>query len=303
MITKLTIGMPVYNDLDFIEKSIVSILDQEYQGFKLIISDDSSSDGSEEVCRRFAAKDSRITYIRQPKNLGISKNMEYLLSKADTKYFMWSADDDLWDKLFISKLISALESSEDAISAFCDYFQINEIDQKWGLPLRFDYAERTAFRRLLKFIRDADDGFGYGIFKTEQIRRVRFPIWYWPNKKTAYNNIFPSLCFYLAKGNYIHLNEPLFYKRVKTENHVNHTFSGEGNAIRETLAYILRRCNLVLFSAKMISKGGSFFLSICIFPFLIYHWFLRSALKQIQLASTSFFRNRILRLRKKARGE
>jgi len=105
----ITIGMPVYNDVNFIEKSLESILNQTHQNFELIISDDGATDGSDLVCKKYAAKDPRIIYIRQPKNLGISKNMEFLYSQATKKYFMWAGDDDLLAPAFIETLINSLE--------------------------------------------------------------------------------------------------------------------------------------------------------------------------------------------------
>lgn len=296
---KITIGMPVFNDIEFIEESICSILDQDFSDFLLIISDDGSTDGSEAICRRFAEKDSRILYIRQPKNLGISKNMEFLLDRANTEYFMWAADDDLWDKRFVSELIQRLENSKDCVSTFCDYYHIDENGLKISNVYRFNYSGDTAFKRLKYFVKNSDDGFGYGVFRTEMIRGVKFPIWFWPNRRSAYNNIFPSLTFYLAKGDYVHISQPYFYKRVKTENRVHHVISGQGNAIKETFAYILRRLNLVFFSFSMVKKASSLNLALIIFPILFHHWFFKSSFAQVKLASRSFVKNRVFKSVKK----
>ena len=78
----ITIGMPVYNDIDFIEESIQSILAQSFVNFKLLISDDGATDGSELICEKYEKLDNRVVYIRQEVNLGISKNMQFLLNSA-----------------------------------------------------------------------------------------------------------------------------------------------------------------------------------------------------------------------------
>ncbi len=290
----LTIGMPVYNDLDFIEKSLISILNQTEKNFILILSDDGSSDGSESICRKYAALDYRVEFIRQPKNLGISKNMEFLLSKAETPYFMWAADDDLWHSDFCKLLIQALEKDKTAVSAFCQYDWIDESENKLE-SFNLDYSGHTSLIRLKKYLKKSDDGFGYGIFRTDKIKDVKFPVWWWPNRKSAYNNIFPTLCFYLAKGQYLHYSqESLFYKRVKTEEKTHHIISGKGNAIKETITYILRRFNLVIFSTNLVSKAGGFFTAFSIFPILFYKWFIISSSQQIALSSSSFWKNKIL---------
>ena len=75
----LTIGMPVFNDILFIEQSIQSILNQSFKDFIFILSDDGATDGSAEICLEYAKQEPRIKYVKQKNNLGISKNMEFLL--------------------------------------------------------------------------------------------------------------------------------------------------------------------------------------------------------------------------------
>lgn len=288
----LTIGMPVFNDVDFIEESIKSILQQTFADFSLIISDDGSTDGSADICMAYAKQDSRVTYYRQPVNIGISHNMMYLLAQAETKYFMWAGDDDLLDKEFIATLIHPLEKNEALVSSFCMFNEINEKGEIMNIaPLYFDYSGSTADKRLRKFIRDADDRFGYGIFRTGAIRGVEFPVWWWPNRKTPYNNIFPTLGYYLAKGDYVSNNKTtLFYKREKTEKHSNYSYSGKGNAIRETLAFTIRRFNLVLFTTWQIRRAGGVGLAFRMWFPLFYYWFLRSCVHQQKLLLKAFLR-------------
>jgi glycosyltransferase involved in cell wall biosynthesis len=282
---QLTIGMPVYNDIEFIEQSLISLAGQEFQNYELIISDDGSTDGSGKVCEDYAKKDPRIKYIRQPRNLGISKNMEFLLAQSESKYFMWAGDDDLWDSKFTLHLISALENNPDCIVAFGPYVLIDENNNVIESHRSFDYSGNDKLTRLLKLIKNPDDGFGYGVFRTNSIREVKFPVWPWPNKKVAYNNIFPSLCFYLVNGDYYHFHSNnLFFKRVKTGNNVNHIIAGYGNGIKETSSYILRRWNLVMFSSKLIYRSSSFLFAVRVFFPLLLHWFLLPSFEQIILA-------------------
>lgn len=290
MTYKLTIGMPVFNDVEFIERSLKSLLNQTFHDFKLIISDDGSTDGSQLICEKYASIDKRIIYIRQPKNLGISRNMQFLLTKGESKYFMWAGDDDLYDRTFIEKHISILEDN-DSVSVFCNFAIIDEENNNIKTYKDFNYNNSNRVKRLKNFIRNAHDAFGYGIFKTAYIKDVEFPIWWWPNKKSPYNNIYPTLCFYLTKGDYLHIEgEPLFFKRIKTGKNIHHLLTGENEAIKESLAFWIRRFNLVIFSTRMIRKAGNIFLSIGLFPSLFYHWFLIPSIKQFNLAASSFFK-------------
>jgi hypothetical protein len=119
-------------------------------------------------------------------------------------------------------------------------------------------------------------------------------VWWWPNKKSPYNNIYPSLCYYLTKGDYAHVDgKSLFYKREKSEKNINHILTGENNAIKESFSYWIRKFNLVMFSSKMIRKAGGIGISLYTFPSLFLHWFLFPSISQFKLAIASFFKNRI----------
>jgi glycosyltransferase involved in cell wall biosynthesis len=278
----ITIGMPVFNDILFIKKSLNAILNQTETRFRLIISDDGATDGSGELCQKYADNYEQIVYIKQPKNLGISKNMEFLLSKSDTPYFMWAADDDVWHEDYIKNMILLLENDSEAIAAFCQYDRIDEND-KYISTRNFNYTETSCIKQLLQFIPNADDAFGYGVFKTDKIKNVRFPIWWWPNKKTPYNNIYPSLCFYLNQGKYVHYDkESLFFNRIKDEKNINHVVSGKGNAMKELIAYFLRRLYLVHYSTMLLFKTNNKKNIVVVYPFLVYHWFIRSSVLMLK---------------------
>ena len=92
---RLTIGMPIYNNGSTISRALDSLLAQSFQNFRLLISDDGSSDSTCEICDAYAARDSRVTVFRQPVNLNYG-NFRYVLQRADTPLFMFAAGDDYW---------------------------------------------------------------------------------------------------------------------------------------------------------------------------------------------------------------
>src|SRR5690554_4848176 len=287
----ITIGMPVFNDVDFIEESILSVLNQSFSDFELIISDDGSSDGSADICKQYAEKDSRVRYVRQAKNLGISKNMEFLLAQADTPFFMWAGDDDLYHKDFIKTHISALSASPKAIVSFNKYELIDDDSLSYKV-VDANYTSSSRFLQILKLISKENDGFGYGVFKTERIRTVQFPVWWWPNKKTPYNNIFPSLLYYLNRGLYLHHDKLLFSKRVKQGNKINHVIGGQGNGIKELLSYYLRRFYLINFGFIQLLKSNSWYNAFLVYPFLFGKWFVYSSVKMTLNSLVSKFKRK-----------
>lgn len=290
----VSIGLPVFNDKLFLRDSIESILNQTFTNFELIISDDFSTDGSQRICEQYASKDDRITYIRQAKNIGISKNMEYLKSKAAGEFFMWAGNDDILDPYFIEKLLSLLLRNPDAVMAYCTALFIDDA----GNPIeikRTDYSGPTAYTRLKKMVREFEDSCGYGLFRKEMIKDVRFPVWWWVNRRRAYNNIFPTLCYYLAKGQYCFLDttEPLFFKRIKL-NYNNHVTPYTNSYIKGLIAFTLWKINLLSSSLRSIFRGSrSIVLCMKIFPEMVWKWVMVPTKEAVFYKTKSLFKGEI----------
>ena len=117
MNVKLSIGLPVHNGELFIERAIESILAQTFTDFELIISDNASTDSTQEICQNFSKKDDRIRIFKQEKNIGVHRNFYFLLSQAKGKYFAWAAVDDYLDKDFMEKNLKVLESCDSIVSS------------------------------------------------------------------------------------------------------------------------------------------------------------------------------------------
>ena len=66
----VSVVMPVYNRENYVADAIESVLGQTFADFEFIIVDDASTDGSLEILKRYAAKDSRIRLLQHRRNLG-----------------------------------------------------------------------------------------------------------------------------------------------------------------------------------------------------------------------------------------
>ena len=113
----LTIGVPVFNGEKTISKCIDSLRKQTFDDFKLIISDNASTDSTQKICEDYTKKDSRIHYIKQKKNIGLVPNWNFILKESTTKYFMYAAADDIWDPQFVKKNLDVLESDENIVGS------------------------------------------------------------------------------------------------------------------------------------------------------------------------------------------
>src|SRR2546421_3494328 len=100
--TLVSIGLPVRNAGDRIADVVRSVLAQDHPNLELLISDNASTDDTEDVCRELAKTDSRIAYHRQEGNIGLLNNFVYAINAAKGEYFRWIGDDDRLEPGFAS---------------------------------------------------------------------------------------------------------------------------------------------------------------------------------------------------------
>ncbi|WP_019503564.1 glycosyltransferase family 2 protein [Pleurocapsa sp. PCC 7319] len=122
----VSVGMPVYNGERFLDSAINSILGQTFKDFELIISDNGSTDRTEEICRHYANTDHRIRYYRQENNLGAGWNFDRVAELATGKYFKWACHDDLCALEFLEQCVKILEEDPSLVLAYPKSLIIDE---------------------------------------------------------------------------------------------------------------------------------------------------------------------------------
>ena len=100
--------MATYNGEKYLREQIDSILGQSFSDFRLLISDDCSSDLTREILNEYVEKDNRVVVFLQTKNLGVVKNFEYLMEKVEGEYFMFADQDDVWAQDKVQKSLNKM---------------------------------------------------------------------------------------------------------------------------------------------------------------------------------------------------
>ena len=176
------IGLLVYNGMPYVAQALDSLLAQTYTNFKLIISDNASTDGTGELCEKYAAKDARIQYIRQDHNLGQIENTNVALKNivASAEFCMFAAFDDVYEPEFIERCMERLTGDPDAAMAFSgqlSFFwksgRVIPRDPRFYFP-----SEKDIYKRLKQFIlfysHDGRNVCMYGIWRRKIIAHERF---------------------------------------------------------------------------------------------------------------------------------
>jgi len=114
---RVSIGLPVYNGQSFLREAVESFLVQTFGDFELVICDNASTDGTEDICRELARSDSRIRYVRNETNLGALPNFNKAFHLSRAPLFKWAAHDDLYEKTYIETCVSILNANPDVVLA------------------------------------------------------------------------------------------------------------------------------------------------------------------------------------------
>lgn len=126
---RVSIGMPVYNGELFLKEALDSILEQTFKDFELIVSDNGSTDKTQEICRAYAAKDQRIRYYRNEQNFGAGWNFNRVFELSTGEYFKWACHDDACDPEFLEKCIEVLDCNSEIALCYPKTIIIDEHGQ------------------------------------------------------------------------------------------------------------------------------------------------------------------------------
>jgi glycosyltransferase involved in cell wall biosynthesis len=126
---RVSIGLPVYNGENYVERAIESVFAQTFGDFELLISDNGSTDRTAEICASAAARDVRVRHIRYEENRGATWNFNSVVAEATGEYFCWLAHDDMWAPEYLRRCVDGLEADPEVILCFSDVLVVDEDDQ------------------------------------------------------------------------------------------------------------------------------------------------------------------------------
>lgn len=223
---RVTIGLPVYNGESCIARAIDSILGQTCEDLELIIMDNCSTDGTEEICQTYVARDSRVRYFRHDENIGVIANFNSVFEHARGKYFKWAASDDICAPDLVEKLADALDNRPQAVIAFSDALIFDEYPNA-GLSnlkpeqysdnnvTRITYCPRLFSRNPVERIRsilrsDHPGTMIYGLIRTNALGKSHM------HQVEGSDRLL--LTELALEGEYVLVDEPLFFRRIHEDN-------------------------------------------------------------------------------------
>lgn len=172
---QVSVGMPIYNNPRHLEQAIDSLLAQTFTDFELLISDNASTNPRiREICEGYAARDPRVQYFRQPSNIGMFENFDYVFTHTRAPFFMWASDDDVWEPPFMARGMAALAADPKKSAWFCQFDYVDEKDKvlETYQPIGDFVARQSKRETLMKFLMHKTHEIGvlpYALFRRESV--------------------------------------------------------------------------------------------------------------------------------------
>ncbi len=173
---KITLGMPVLNGERHILHALDGIFKQTFKNFNLIIHDNASTDKTLSICEKYQKKHNNIKIYKQKKRVSGIENWISTLKKANSKYFLFCAHDDVFkEKEYLTNLANKISS--DTIP----FGTINIIDEKNNFIKHicndkiYNYNGPSIYRRLKFFITPSVFGKNniiYGMHERKHILKI-----------------------------------------------------------------------------------------------------------------------------------
>ena len=139
---KITVAVAVYNSDSYLDRTILSILNQTYRNLEVILVDDGSTDNCPAICDKYAEIDPRVKVIHK-KNGGLFSSRNVGMEAATGDYLAFMDGDDWIDPDMYENMLSAIHE-QDADLAVCRYkwvYQDETVDISTGKGIVFEGQE------------------------------------------------------------------------------------------------------------------------------------------------------------------
>lgn len=123
---KITVIIPTYNRIDYLKKTIDSVMMQSFQDFEIMVIDDGSPNTlTEDLCNEYA----KVTYIRIENSGGPAKPRNTGIKHAKGEYIAFVDDDDIWLPEKLEKQVKVLENNPDfgLVHSFCNVIDAEDV--------------------------------------------------------------------------------------------------------------------------------------------------------------------------------
>lgn len=112
---RISFAIPVRNGESHIGRALESLIAQDFEDIEIVVCDNASTDGTEDIVQHYTERDSRIRYTRNAENIGQIENFNLVFELSRGEYFRWIGADDWLEPAYARKCVAALDARPDAV--------------------------------------------------------------------------------------------------------------------------------------------------------------------------------------------
>ncbi|WP_061019370.1 glycosyltransferase family 2 protein [Vibrio splendidus] len=166
---EVSVILPCYNSIDYIDESIDSVINQTYQSFELIIVDDASTDGTYDYIKSKYGNDHKVSIYKNVQNKGVAHSRNVAIKHSKGRFLSFIDSDDIWDLSKLSEQVAFMKANNAKIS-HTSYTFINEIGGH-----RRGYSEAKDILDLATYLKLTNIGMSTVIVDSFEISDFKFP--------------------------------------------------------------------------------------------------------------------------------
>jgi glycosyltransferase involved in cell wall biosynthesis len=209
----VSVCLPVRNGAERLPEVVASVLAQTHENLELVISDNASTDGTEEICRELAASDRRVVYHRQVENVGLLNNFVAAMRMSRGPFFRWVGHDDWLHPESVARSLEALLGDGRRIlattrAAYIDTVGMTRVDDRYDGVRLASNDPIVRFTEVLRLLNESMllvDPL-YGLFRRSPVSRI-------PRRNMVKEDEVFAAKLALA-GPWVHVPEVLLHRRV-----------------------------------------------------------------------------------------
>lgn len=263
----VTVAIPTYQRPQLLKRALDSLLEQDYENFEVLISDNGTDGGAvEKIISEYKNKFLNLNFYKQKENIGALKNCFFLLDRAKGDYFMWLADDDEISHGYITHLVKMILENPKANVVSANWYLIDNFNSGYLMP-RVEISSHIWFMRAMKYLWSGRDYFFYGLHRTEKLKKATFDGYRWPNQFELRNWAFVYL-FDLVLDGQVLISENYNIRYINHSYELK-TYIKKDKILIKFICFILRRMNVNELYFKKVLKKMGLVRAVMFFPILI----------------------------------
>lgn len=173
---RVSIGMPVFNGAEKIQRALNSLLEQKFEDYEIVISDNGSTDSTKTLIDLYANKCARIRVIYQSENVGALANFRRVLDEAKGEFFFWAAHDDWWSPDFVASAVRTLELNPEAAGCMGTVQYVDHEGKVFATSEPpYGLENPDVFQRVRNYLLNGTtDNLIYGVFRRHVLLNAAF---------------------------------------------------------------------------------------------------------------------------------